>query len=239
VLEVASRFADNVDENTKLGKMYSWSIPPILTCPGRTHLCGGEDGVCYAKRLYTRPTVQTAWDRSYLISKRRDFRQIFTEALALLPTGILRLHVSGDFYNERYSLDMLQALHPNAHIYPFGFTRSWRVPEIRAALESMGGWPKWLLASTDSETGPAPAGMREASMLDIWLPDITKGSVKAPRGLCDEQRDKEVTCATCGRCPLVRLENRRGKLIPVPLPKSAEKIGVGFARHWKKCGLAA
>jgi hypothetical protein len=71
-------------------------------------------------------------------------------------------------------------------------------------------------------------------MVPLWLRDIQKGLIKKPKLICDEQVRDGVTCATCGRCPLVRLENRRGKLVPVPLPKSAEKIGVVFGQHWKK-----
>lgn len=222
--EVASRMRNNKGANEKLGEMYSWSIPPVLTCPGKTALC---EGVCYSRWIYAyRTNVRMSWDRSYDIARMSSFRQVMTAALGLLSEGILRIHVSGDFFDRWYAEDWIEALRANTHIKPFAFTRSWRDPEILKALSKY-GWPKWLHGSTDAETGLLPAGIREATMSETKKRQVKEGLVMAPKLVCPEQMGHG-TCTSCGRCPLFKV-GKDNKL--VPLPASAEKIGVEFLLH--------
>ena len=224
VQEVVRRFRVTVGENIKLGGMYSFSIPPVVTCPGKTKVCRKA---CYARMMYARrPVVRWSWDRSRDITKHPMFRALLTVALGRLKPGIVRWHVSGDFYSPRYMEDVIEAFKANPHLHPFTFTRSWRQPRFRAVLARY-DWPKWILASTDSETGPPPPMMREAKMSDQRLYGTRLGRYPYPVGLCDEQRDPSRTCDKCGRCPLVRVS--KGAL--TMLPSVAARKGVIFLTH--------
>jgi hypothetical protein len=95
--------------------------------------------VCYSLWLFRyRTNLNKRWRRNFKISSRASFGSTITKTLSLLPPGILRLHVSGDFYNAQYAEDWIEALRANPHIKPFGFTRSWRDPEIFKALSKYG-----------------------------------------------------------------------------------------------------
>lgn len=225
IKEVVHRFKSNAGNNQKLGKMYSWSIPPRDTCPGKTEICAR---LCYVDG-YTRryPNTLTSYERNLEISKHPDFKEILKSSLHRLPTGLLRLHVSGDFYSVKYAQTWFEALDANPHIKPFGFTRSWRAPKILAVFRKHGP-PAWLFASTDPDTGPAPEGFREAQMSLEPLYMIKKGVLPRPKFICDEQMNPQtVTCASCGRCPTVRIKD--GQL--VQLPKAVMRHGVVFAQH--------
>jgi hypothetical protein len=59
--------------NTKLGPglIWSFSLPAIDTCPGKSELCGGEHGACYAtKGRYLTPSVRDAYARNWEIAER-------------------------------------------------------------------------------------------------------------------------------------------------------------------------
>ncbi len=187
--------------NKKLGNIYSWSIPAVTTCPGRTQLC---ESVCYAKKMQTRWTsVRNAWQRNFELSKREDFPFILDNALARLSPNMIRIHVSGDFYSVDYLNAWLYALKRNAHILPFAFTRSWRVKAIAKRIKLTR--PGWLYASIDSEDSNAPSFMKTAKM-DMDTAAKIKGSVnpglRAVKDICTEQiAPDKVNCKSCGRCP--------------------------------------
>lgn len=224
IREVVLRFKRNFGGNKKLGKVYAWSLPPRITCPGKTDLCSS---ICYVDQYTGRyPLVMGSYRRSLEISKLKSFREILTEALSRLNTGIMRIHVSGDFYSAKYAEDWFAALEMNPHIKPFAFTRSWRVPEINAVFKEH-GFPPWLMASTDPETGVHPSEFREARMVTEPLYNIRKGFSIRPKLLCDEQINPARSCSDCGRCPTFKSVNSE----LVQLPSSVIKNGVVFAQH--------
>ena len=204
------------------GATYNWSIPPGKTCRGITKICWKK---CYARRLQARrPNVAKAWQRCYELTQHPLFGAVLSEVLARLPPGLFRLHVSGDFYAAWYFTVWHHALRANPHLKPFAFTRSWRDASIKRAF-ARAGWPHWLMASTDHETGPAPRQMREARMGDIRVRDVRAGKVEAPASMCLEQRDGVTTCDHCGACPAAKWGT--GKFVDIKKPEPL----ITFAMH--------
>lgn len=227
--EIRERLIGSRKKNSKLGALYSWSLLAIATCLYRTVACSGEPGgkiPCYAAGIQNRrPAVWLAWFRCVELALHPLFAEALALALASLPAGILRVHVSGDFFSVAYLEAWLDAVERNPHVRPFAFTRSWRGLDFRAALEER-GYPSWILASTDADTGKAPVEMREAAMAEETKSAVLSGKIAAPALACPEQTGKADDCATCGRCPMARLTETGIKLTP-----SAARVGVRFLIH--------
>lgn len=210
--------------NMKLGETYSWSLPPISTCPGRTELC--EDA-CYDWRLWIRrSTVQQGRLYRYELTLHPMFAEALKLTLKTLPASLLRVHVGGDFYSPAYTKAWIGAVSCNPHIKAFAFTRSWRVAGILKTLQSA-KFPSWILASTDAMSGPAPFGMREARMNSTKKRDVLSGKAAAPAGTCPEQTGLKDGCDSCGRCPMARVVPGIG----IQLMPTAAKAGVLFLAH--------
>lgn len=209
--------------NAKLGGMYSWSLPSVDTCPGRTSIC---EGMCYDRKIVARrASVRTGRLNRYLLTLHPLFGEALTLALKMLPPSLLRIHVGGDFYSVPYFKSWERALRLNQHIKGFAFTRSWRSAPILSAIRAA-NTPSWLLASTDPETGPSPVGMREASMSMTRKSQVKKGVSPAPSGTCPEQVGLKTGCDTCGRCPMASVGESGIRLLP-----TAAKAGVVFLSH--------
>ena len=222
--EISSRLKSSQSGNVKLGIVYTWSLLAVHTCPWRTAAC---EGPCYARKMQARGDRQTtwlAWYRCWKLSLHPLFGEALKLSLMTLPEGLLRIHVSGDFYSVQYLRDWLDALELSPHLKPFAFTRSWRGQDFLAVLAEY-GWPKWVLASTDADTGPAPSQMRVAAMSDVTKASVLKGA-KAPKLACPEQTTVQDTCSSCGRCPMAKVGPNGLVMLP-----NAAKIGVEFLTH--------
>lgn len=145
------------DGNDKLGdRVLSFSLPAVRTCPGSSQRCRD---LCYADRPQSRfssPTVQACYQRNLAFSRRADFARVVTALLARTTRKALlvRLHVSGDFYNRAYVRKWLRVVKATPRATFWCYTRSWRVPEIRPVLEELGALPNMhLWYSYDLETG--------------------------------------------------------------------------------------
>jgi len=172
--------------NSKLGTVYSWSLPPLETCPGATAVCQRQ---CYAKKARRHPSAWNRWQRNFELSRSRRFIEVLPRVLRQLPECLLRLHVSGDFYSVPYTRSWIWAAGENPHIHLWTYTRSWRVPRILRVFGSPP--PGWIMASVDRETGLAPPGFRVAYMYE--------DKFVSSRDLCRHQ-SRGVQCAGCGLC---------------------------------------
>lgn len=216
--------------NRKLGRaVYSWSIPPVETCPGRTGLC---QSICYARKMASRFThIRKAWRANLNLSERPDFSDLLTSALISIRQieqkrqgGVesipLRIHVSGDFYSPEYIHSWMKALHQanlsNAGpvIRPWGYTRIWRVPWLATAVHVYSMylrtfWPGWLWCSSDLETGPPPKWAPEARMIPRPAPatreELWKWRLRMVQDRCicpviDSQLTRRQQTTTCQEC---------------------------------------
>jgi len=185
--------------NSKIGRIYSYSVPAysailpdgreFRTCPGASRWCRIH---CYAQR--GRLVLSKCYRLQLLnllefLEKGKDW--FVSEAVDFLrrkKKKILRLWVSGDFFNK----DIIEAWIEIATELPdwqfYTYTRSWRVAELLPLLEELRGLPNFVVyASTDETTGPPPEG---------WLESGIEFTYTSPSIRCPEL----VPCEVCGYC---------------------------------------
>jgi len=87
--------------NSKIHKALIWNITSRKTCPGATTLC---KKICYAAdaEVFRKNTVPQSRDRNLLMSKQPDFADLMIEKIKRSRLKKMRLHESGDFYNQKY-----------------------------------------------------------------------------------------------------------------------------------------
>lgn len=142
--------------NSKTGDTASFDLPARVTCPGMTTSEDGCSQRCYAARLSAiRPVIASKYDRNLVFSQGSSF---VAYMIAMLPeNGIIRIHVSGDFYSAPYIRKWIRIIEnrPDCHFY--AYTRSWRLPRMEAALTDLSSLDNFTLnVSVDAETGKPP-----------------------------------------------------------------------------------
>lgn len=223
--------------NHKLGDRLVWGFAlPSGTpqvCPGLTPTCHAH---CYAAAVERyRPAAAAKYRRNLALSRRRDFVRRVRAFLVAHAVRVVRVHVGGDFYSAGYARKWLRVMRLSPRTRFFFYSRSWRVPAIRAVLERMAELPNcraWYSADCDSGLPPAvPPRVRVAWLLidadevppaEAHLvfrvrrlrayPPPTPGPCVCPAedGV---PRPRAVTCDRCGHCwrPLA------GGRVPLPV----------------------
>ena len=122
-----------------------------------------------------------------------------------MPQGraVLRIHESGDFFSVGYIRMWARVIASFPEVQFYAYTRSWRVETFRNELQQAAELSNFhLWGSTDSETGPAPGGWRDAYMMP-------KGTQRAERyATCPEQTGTQPDCSTCTLCWVAKPEAR-------------------------------
>jgi hypothetical protein len=140
--------------NLKLPKdTMIFNIPAVTTCPGRTELCAR---VCYAlKTERYNPHALPARQGNFDASRRPDFPARMIEIIRAKASKIrrVRVHESGDFYNQAYlnAWFSIAAALPGIRFY--AYSKSFHL--------DFTGRPSnfWLIASYDSTSKRlAPGG---------------------------------------------------------------------------------
>lgn len=108
--------------NKKLDKsILGWSIPPIKTCMN----CSDCKKDCYAMKSYRLyPNTKKAWDRNHFLAASGDHAQLIIDQLNRTKNvSAVRIHVSGDFFNQTYldSWVYIAKMLPNLRFY--GYTK--------------------------------------------------------------------------------------------------------------------
>jgi hypothetical protein len=134
---------------------------------------------------------------------------------------IVRVHVAGDFFAARYARKWLRIMRRSPRVRFYFYTRSWRMPAIKAVIDRMAGLPNcraWY--STDRDTGvPAdvPPRVRVAWLMtdptdlppsgtDLVFRVRRLRPVAPTFGACvcpaedGIQRPRPMTCERCGIC---------------------------------------
>jgi hypothetical protein len=177
-------------ENTKLGPVYSFSLPSLSSCPGASEWCKKH---CYAKRYERiRPKCREAYQSNMdLLGDMEQFITLMSGALPrLLPC--FRIHVSGDFTSVPY----IKAWSSICKAYPgvkfWSYTRSWNIPEFLPALNQLRRLPNvQLFASTDPTMPLPPKGWRVA---------FIQNDQRSLGEKCLEQSGQAGSCMDCGYC---------------------------------------
>lgn len=204
--------------NGKLGEqIMHFDLPAVTTCPGRSPVC---ERVCYARSgrfHFTNVVERLEW--CHRQSLRNDFERRLSREIRTRGVLVLRLHVSGDFYDACYAEKWLRVMQGQPHVRYYFYTRSWRVPEIEAVLRRMA-----LLSccrvwySCDRDTGTpeeVPQGVRLAYMQDtaaveqsasvVFRTNATFGSPRIALPLVcpsdtPQGRSGGANCGSCGHC---------------------------------------
>jgi hypothetical protein len=120
--------------NTKLGEgIYTFSLPPVATCPGASPACRRE---CYALRGHFR-FQRRAYRRCLAESKAEGFAARVIGEIRRRWAGCVRIHVAGDFYSADYVRKWVAVARACPQTRFFAYTRSWRKADIAAALEEL------------------------------------------------------------------------------------------------------
>lgn len=187
------------------------------TCPGATEEC---QAICYAAR----PVEQAVGYESmfpFVMWQHNSTR----EDVPPIPDDckILRIHVSGDFTSIDYIAAWYNRLKERPDVRAFAYTRSWRVPELLAALEALRTLPNLqLFASMDkSTTELPPEGWRRAWIADdlrlsgdphedgsfndrnqlVWASADDRWTDPIGRSfVCPEETGHKANCAECRYC---------------------------------------
>jgi hypothetical protein len=156
--------------NTKVGDtIFTFSLPAALTCPGATPTCLAS---CYARRnRYKFGSVRARLLANWAASREPFFAEQLIREITERQAQVVRIHSSGDFYGLTYIRRWARIIDHCRWVAFYAYTRSWRVPGLRDAIEEhlapLGNLRLWY--SADRDTGmpeDLPAGVRVA-----WLQD--------------------------------------------------------------------
>ena len=203
--------------NTKLGKLiWCWSLPTLAAiCVGSTEVCRK---LCYAmKGFFRMPSVKDAHYKNYQMSLEEDFPQYVSMALSEIFARVVRVHVSGDFYNEVYVRKWLKIVRRRPYIAFYAYTRSWRSDGILPALKELAKEPNFFMWwSCDRDTGAPPRSKyaRRAYLMEddndiarykvdlVFRDKCTTVMKYDPKGNQVCPYDNGVTLTTCSKCKL-------------------------------------
>jgi hypothetical protein len=206
--------------NDKIGsKVFAFNLPAVETCPGRSPCCEAH---CYAQTgrwRFNAVREALAWNLRW--ARKAMFVPEVCEELRRRKVKVLRLHASGDFFDEAYVLRWLEILERSPGVRAYAYTRSWRVPAMEAALArlaALANFQMWY--SADADTG-VPRGLPPGCRV-AWL--MAEPDEPVPQGVdlvfrvrslrktplkrigltlvcpTEQGREHSTTCTTCGVC---------------------------------------
>jgi hypothetical protein len=186
--------------------------------------------VCYAMGFlfYVRQNLtrhRRQWERA-----ERAPVQFATDIIAEIRwkrVGILRIHVSGDFFSIPYIRAWVRVARACRRVTFLFYTRSWRVPALAPHLVELASLPNvyaWWSEDRDSGRCDLPVGRRcylciDQGDEDAVPPDVDlvfRDDTRIPRKwigsvwVCPKEQGVEhgLTCSTCRRC-----------FVPGPMPR--------------------
>lgn len=191
-------------ENTKMGMIPSFSLPPVSTCP-LSAPCA-KNG-CYMKKLVAiRPALRKSLTNNLEVVNRdhgNTFKKQLNGWLTMYEPKAFRFHVSGDFFSPWY-LDAcvsVAKLHPRVKFFAFTkqfdvlskwmYTANNKLPKNFAIILS--AWTReentWCPPSGLMKRFPV-AWVGRSTNPDHYFTAWNNGNIKKCPGKCDE----------CGAC---------------------------------------
>ncbi len=121
--------------NTKLGEVPCFSLSALETCPGATDACKTH---CYAmKQFFKMSNVKRAHRRNWEATEESDFASQMIDEIRQMELELLRVHVSGDFYDTGYVRKWIKIVRACPDVVFYMYTRSWRRQRLLPALISL------------------------------------------------------------------------------------------------------
>ena len=180
--------------NTKLGKILSFSISALKSCPTKTSWCEKH---CYAKRLENQyPNVKQAYNNNFEVITDKDFtKNMIAEIKKANKNNLVRFHVSGDFNQVSYIYKWISIAKQLPEITFYGYTRAWEDVNLLPHLGILNKQPNVILfASTDiTTTKNIPKTFRIA-----YAGDTKPNGIQTTA--CPQQNKKVVNCTDCKLC---------------------------------------
>ncbi|MBA7566590.1 hypothetical protein ES708_08281 [subsurface metagenome] len=116
-----------------MGSLPSFSLPVIVTCPGKTPFC---EKYCYGlKGFFTIEQIRKVNDRRLEATLSSEFTDIIVEEVLQTRAPAFRLHVIGDFYTPEYVGKWIAIAKRLPNVIFFGATRSWRCDFLSEPLK--------------------------------------------------------------------------------------------------------
>lgn len=203
--------------NSKLGKIYNWSIPAIKTCPGRSKLC---EALCYAAEgFFLMPSVKNVYAKNWRTARTKSFADRMIAEIHKKKCDIVRIHVAGDFFDATYIRKWAKIIKACPETRFYAYTRSWRVKRLTKALKELAALENLQLWwSVDKETGRGPNHPRikqaylatddtdvPAFPVDLVFREKVETVMKKVDGVqvCPYEtglKIEKITCQTCKIC---------------------------------------
>lgn len=175
-------------ENTKMGPIPSFSLPPHTTC--NQHAPCVKRG-CYAWKLFCiRKQLRNSLIKNEAIAHEAgNVRRQVNSWLSMYRPMAFRIHVSGDFFNRRYLLEWFSIARCNPSVKFFAFTKQFDI--LRSVCEEY-EVPKnmTIILSAWIDWNP-PADLMEKFPV-AWIQD--KNHTHEGGELCEGR------CSECGKC---------------------------------------
>jgi hypothetical protein len=176
--------------NTKVGKVWTFSLPGFVTCPGASAWCREH---CYAGRFERlRPNCRRAYVRNLALSLEPD--RFIRSVLDALPESapFVRVHVGGDYYNPEYIAAWRRICAARPRTTFWAYTRSWNTGNLLPPLEDLRAQDNMrLFASTDPGMPLPPPDWRMA---------FIETDPRAHGAPCRHQQGEVDSCLECGYC---------------------------------------
>lgn len=171
------------------------------TCPGSSSGC---ESICYAKRVINTPPVWDVWWANSETERLPGDEDPLPD-----DAKLVRIHVSGDFSSIEYTEDWIALAKSRPEVDFFGYTRSWRVPELLESLERFRALPNvQLFASMDASIEELPPqGWRRA-----WIEGDSRAQIESDKVvnnhvadgiaaiICPEETGRKANCQECNYC---------------------------------------
>ena len=100
-----------------------FNLPAIKTCPGATAECKKHCYALKAERMY--PQVQPFRNQNFKLSKLNCFVELISAEINSRKVEAVRIHESGDFYNQEYVNKWLEVTRLFPNIVFYAYTKSW------------------------------------------------------------------------------------------------------------------
>jgi hypothetical protein len=174
--------------NLKLGKLPSFSLPVITTCPGKSPFC---EVYCYGlKGMFILPKIKDKNEERLDATLKADFVSRIINEIRSTGAPAFRLHVIGDFYSPEYIVKWIEIANSLQEVVFFGSTRSWRCEFLSKPLKEFRDLENvFMKASIDisDDLNPFSCGWR------VW-------SVEGKGIPCPHDSKIVEDCASCGLC---------------------------------------
>jgi hypothetical protein len=205
--------------NDKIGQaIFAFNLPAVDTCPGMSAACQS----CYAQRgRWVFSKVKAALRRNWEASRHPFFAERMIQEVRRRRVHVVRIHASGDFYDARYIRAWAQVARNCPWVTFYSYTRSWRLPGLRAELEKLtvlANVRLWYSADLDTAMpSDVPEGVRVAWLQEDAADPVPEGADlvfrvhrlrrrRAKRiGLTlvcpvEQGSGNHTTCTSCGLC---------------------------------------